>query len=188
MLMALHSGPIASTRSRTGRPRKRSSCHPSASANRHADGWNAAQALLPHLIMPAHHDVQSSNVFAPRLRGPWLQRPSAVRRLSRSAGVGARTVRSLARRTQPFPRPDADLAGTLRQGPAPLPGPDQELRRDDPRHEVSRPERKAWTRRGDAAAEGSRRPGAPALPDGPGPSFEAVVATEHATSPVLAGR
>src|SRR5258708_5947508 len=96
MLMALHSGPIASTRSRTGRPRKRSSCHPSASANRHADGWNPAQALLPHLIMPAHHDVQSSNVFAPRLRGPWLQRPSAVRRLSRSAGVGARTVRSLA--------------------------------------------------------------------------------------------
>jgi hypothetical protein len=28
--------------------------------------------------------------------------------------------RSLARRTLPFPRPDADLAGTLRQGPAPL--------------------------------------------------------------------
>jgi hypothetical protein len=55
--------------------------------------------------MPAHQDVQSSNVFAPRLRGPWLQRPSAVRRLSRSAGVGARTVRSLARRTLPFPRP-----------------------------------------------------------------------------------
>ena len=75
--------------------------------------------------MPAHHDVQSSNVFTPRLRGPWLQRPSAVRRLSRSAGVGARTVRSLARRTLPFPRPDADLAGTLRQGPAPLPGPDK---------------------------------------------------------------
>ncbi len=118
--------------------------------------------------MQAHHDVQSSNVFAPRLRGPWLQRPSAVRRLSRSAGVGARTVRSLARRTLPFPRPDADLAGTLRQGPAPLPGPDQDLRRDDPRHEVSRPERKAWTRRGNAGVEASRRLGAPALMDSPG--------------------
>jgi hypothetical protein len=30
--------------------------------------------------MPAHHDVQSSNVFAPRLRGPWLQRPVSLAR------------------------------------------------------------------------------------------------------------
>jgi len=133
--MALHSGPIASTRSRTGRPRKRSSCHPSASANRHADGWNPAQALLPHLIMPAHHDVQSSNVFAPRLRGPWLQRPSAVRRLSRSAGVGARTVRSLA--LYRFRDPTRISLARCGKGPAPLPVPDQGLRRDDPRHEVS---------------------------------------------------
>src|SRR3954468_9076208 len=33
------------------------------------DGTQPAQALLPHLVMPAHHDVRSSDVFTRRLHG-----------------------------------------------------------------------------------------------------------------------
>jgi uncharacterized protein len=44
----------------------------------------ADQPLLPHLIMPAHHDVRSSDVIARRLHG------------NLAAGVGARTVQALA--------------------------------------------------------------------------------------------
>src|SRR6201994_4977302 len=33
-------------------------------------GETPAQALLPHLIMPAHHDVRSRDVFTRRLHGP----------------------------------------------------------------------------------------------------------------------
>jgi uncharacterized protein len=63
-------------------------------------GEAPAQALLPHLIMPAHHDVRSSDVFTRRLhatlsaaaeRGP-VDFPD----LLLAPGVGARTVRSLA--------------------------------------------------------------------------------------------
>jgi uncharacterized protein len=58
------------------------------------------QAMLPHLIMPAHHHVSPKDVFARRLhatlaaateRGP-LDFPE----LLLTSGVGARTVRSLA--------------------------------------------------------------------------------------------
>ena len=59
-----------------------------------------AQATLPHLVLPAHHDVRSSDVFMRRLhatlaaaakRGP-VDYPD----LLLTPGVGARTVRSLA--------------------------------------------------------------------------------------------
>jgi hypothetical protein len=33
------------------------------------DGKQPAQAVLPHLVMPAHHDVRSSDVFSRRLHG-----------------------------------------------------------------------------------------------------------------------
>jgi uncharacterized protein len=54
-----------------------------------ADGNNypasdAAQPLLPHLVMPAHHDVRASDVIARRLHGML------------TPGVGARTVAALA--------------------------------------------------------------------------------------------
>jgi uncharacterized protein len=59
-----------------------------------------AQALLPHLIMPAHHDVRSSDVFARRLHGTLAaaaeRGPVDFPELLLTPGVGARTVRSLA--------------------------------------------------------------------------------------------
>src|ERR1700731_1300106 len=57
-----------------------------------------AQALLPHLIMPAHHDVRSSDVFTRRLHGPLAaaaeRGPVDFPDLLLTPGVGARTVRS----------------------------------------------------------------------------------------------
>jgi hypothetical protein len=59
-----------------------------------------AQGLLPHLIMPPHHDVRSSDVFARRLHGTLAaaveRGPIDFPELLLTPGVGARTVRSLA--------------------------------------------------------------------------------------------
>jgi hypothetical protein len=59
-----------------------------------------AQALLPHLIMPAHHEVRSSDVFSRRLHGTLAaaaeRGPVDFPELLLTPGVGARTVRSLA--------------------------------------------------------------------------------------------
>jgi hypothetical protein len=59
-----------------------------------------AQSLLPHLVMPAHHDVRSSDVFARRLHGTLAavaeRGPLDFPELLLTPGVGARTVRSLA--------------------------------------------------------------------------------------------
>jgi uncharacterized protein len=63
-------------------------------------GEAPAQALLPHLIMPAHHDVRSSDVFTRRLHGTLAaaaeRGPVDFPELLLTSGVGARTVRSLA--------------------------------------------------------------------------------------------
>src|ERR1700676_2071535 len=63
-------------------------------------GETPAQALLPHLIMPAHHDVRSSDVFARRLHGTLAaaaeRGPADFSDLLLTPGVGARTVQSLA--------------------------------------------------------------------------------------------
>ena len=60
----------------------------------------AAQPTLPHLVMPAHHDVRSSDVFTRRLHGTLA---AAAERgavdfpeLLLTPGIGARTVQSLA--------------------------------------------------------------------------------------------
>lgn len=59
-----------------------------------------AQPMLPHLIMPAHHDVRSSDVFIRRLHGTLAaaaqQGPKDFSELLLTSGVGARTVQSLA--------------------------------------------------------------------------------------------
>jgi hypothetical protein len=59
-----------------------------------------AQALLPHLVMPAHHDVRSSDVFTRRLHGTLAaaaeRGPVDFPELLLTPGVGLRTVRSLA--------------------------------------------------------------------------------------------
>src|SRR6202790_2352046 len=59
-----------------------------------------SQPLLPHLIMPAHHDVRSSDVFTRRLHGTLAaaaeRGPVDFPQLLLTPGVGARTVQSLA--------------------------------------------------------------------------------------------
>lgn len=59
-----------------------------------------AQGVLPHLVMPAHHDVRPKDVFARRLHGTLTaaaeRGPIDFPDLLLTPGVGARTVRSLA--------------------------------------------------------------------------------------------
>jgi hypothetical protein len=59
-----------------------------------------AQLSLPHLVMPAHHDVRANDVVAPRLRASLAaaaeRGPADFSELLLVPGVGARTVRALA--------------------------------------------------------------------------------------------
>jgi hypothetical protein len=61
---------------------------------------DVSEPLLPHLVMPAHHDVRASDVFVRRLHGTLAaaaeRGPKDFPELLLSPGVGARTVRSLA--------------------------------------------------------------------------------------------
>jgi hypothetical protein len=63
-------------------------------------GRSDVQPLLPHLVMPAHHDVRSSDVFVRRLHGTLAaateRGPIDFPDLLLTPGVGARTVQSLA--------------------------------------------------------------------------------------------
>ncbi|MGE5721249.1 MAG: DUF763 domain-containing protein, partial [Sphingomonadales bacterium] len=60
----------------------------------------ADQQLLPHLVMPEHHDVRPKDVIARRLHGALAAAadaaPADFAELMLVPGVGARTVRSLA--------------------------------------------------------------------------------------------
>ena len=60
----------------------------------------ASQPILPHLVMPTHHDVRASDVHLRRLRGGLAaaaQRgPADFSELLLTPGVGTRTVRALA--------------------------------------------------------------------------------------------
>lgn len=59
-----------------------------------------AEPMLPHLVMPAHHDVRPKDVILRRLHGSLAaaadRGPADFRELLLVPGVGARTVRSLA--------------------------------------------------------------------------------------------
>ncbi len=59
-----------------------------------------AQLALPHLVMPAHHDVRPKDVIARRLHGALAaaadSAPGDFSELLLVPGIGARTVRSLA--------------------------------------------------------------------------------------------
>ncbi len=58
------------------------------------------QALLPHLVMPEHHDVRAENIVAKRLHGNLAAAADRgvadFRQLLLTPGVGERTVRALA--------------------------------------------------------------------------------------------
>ncbi len=64
------------------------------------DAGPPAQPLLPHLIMPAHHDVRASDIHLRRLHGNLVaaaeRGPADFPDLLLTPGVGARTVRTLA--------------------------------------------------------------------------------------------
>jgi hypothetical protein len=61
---------------------------------------DSAQLSLPHLVMPAHHDVRASDVVARRLRASLAaaadRGPADFPALLLVPGIGARTVRALA--------------------------------------------------------------------------------------------
>jgi uncharacterized protein len=158
-----------------------------------------AQALLPHLIMPAHHDVRSSDVFTRRLHGTLAaaaeRGPVDFPDLLLTPGVGARTVRSLAmvaevmhgspyrfrdparfslahggKDRQPYPVPIKVYDETLRLMKSAVRN--AKLGREEEVQALKRLDDQA--RRLERTAEG--------------PSFEAFVANERAASPALDGR
>jgi hypothetical protein len=65
-----------------------------------APAASEAQPLLPHLVMPAHHDVRGGDVHVRRLHGALAaaanRGPADFADLLLTPGVGARTVRALA--------------------------------------------------------------------------------------------
>jgi uncharacterized protein len=71
-----------------------------AEATTHTLRSPPAQTLLPHLVMPEHHDVRSSDVYARRLYGNLAaaadRAPVDFTELLLTPGVGARTIRALA--------------------------------------------------------------------------------------------
>ena len=75
---------------------------PDGIADQYSDlvGRSVAQPTLPHLVMPAHHDVRSNNVFVRRLHATLAaaaeNAPVDFAELLLTPGVGARTVQSLA--------------------------------------------------------------------------------------------
>ena len=158
-----------------------------------------AQALLPHLVMPAHHDVRSGDVFARRLHGTLAaaaeRGPVDFPELLLTPGVGARTVRSLAmvaevvhgapyrfqdparfslahggKDRHPYPVPIKVYDATIRGLKSAVRN--ARLGRDEAMQAIKRLDDQA--RRVERTADG--------------PSLEAFVAAERAASPDLDGR
>ena len=81
----------------SGRDRRRD-CPPAAPSG--GASTRQRQPLLPHLVMPGHHEVRSENVILRRLHGTLAaaadRGPSDFAELLLVPGVGARTVESLA--------------------------------------------------------------------------------------------
>ena len=162
-------------------------------------GEAPAQALLPHLVMPAHHDVRSSDVFTRRLHGTLAaaaeRGPVDFPELLLTPGVGARTVRSLAMVAEvvhgaPYRFRDPARFSLAHGGkdrhpyPVPLKVYDETIRvmksavlkaklgRDEEMQALKRLDSQA--RRLEGLAEG--------------PSLESFMAVERAASPALDGR
>jgi len=158
-----------------------------------------AQPLLPHLIMPAHHDVRSSDVFTRRLHGTLAaaaeRGPVDFPELLLTPGVGARTVRSLAmvaevvhgapyrfrdparfslahggKDRHPYPVPIRVYDETIRVMKSAVRN--AKLGRDEEMQALKRLDDQA--RRLERVAQG--------------PSLESFIATERAASPMLDGR
>ncbi|HLG81710.1 MAG TPA: DUF763 domain-containing protein [Bradyrhizobium sp.] len=158
-----------------------------------------AQPLLPHLVMPAHHDVRPKDVFVRRLHATLAaadaQAPSDFADLLLTPGVGARTVRSLAMVAEvvhgaPYRFQDPARFSLAHGGkdrhpfPVPIKVYDETIRvlkSAVQNARLGREEELAAIRRLDEQARRLERTAT-------GPSFEAFVAAERAMSPELDGR
>lgn len=160
---------------------------------------SADQPLLPHLVMPEHHDVRSSDVFTRRLHGTLAaaaeRGPIDFPDLLLTPGVGARTVRSLAMvaevvhgtpcRFQDPARYSLALGGKDRHPfPVPVKVYDETIRvlkGAVERARLGREETLSALQRLDAEARRLERTAS-------GPSLEAFIAGERTASPDLGGR
>jgi hypothetical protein len=158
-----------------------------------------AQGLLPHLVMPAHHDVRSSDVFSRRLHGTLAaaaeRGPVDFPELLLTPGVGARTVRSLAMVAEvvhgaPYRFADPARFSLAHGGkdrhpyPVPLKVYDETIRvlkSAVQNAKLGRDETMGALKRLDDQARRLERTAA-------GPSLQSFIATERAASPSLDGR
>jgi uncharacterized protein len=158
-----------------------------------------AQPLLPHLVMPAHHDLRPKDVFVRRLHATLAaadaQGPSDFAGLLLTPGVGARTVRSLAMVAEvvhgaPYRFQDPARFSLAHGGkdrhpfPVPIKVYDETIRVLKcavQSAKLGREEELSAIKRLDDQARRLER-------GATGPSFEAFVATERAASPDLDGR
>jgi uncharacterized protein len=159
----------------------------------------AEQPLLPHLVMPAHHDVRSSDVFTRRLHGTLAaaaQRgPVDFSELLLTPGVGARTVQSLAMVAEvmhgaPYRFRDPARFSLAHGGkdrhpyPVPIKVYDETIRvlkSAVQKAKLGRDEELQALRRLDDQARQLERTAT-------GPSLEAFIAAERDSSPSLGGR
>jgi uncharacterized protein len=159
----------------------------------------AAQPLLPHLIMPAHHEVRPSDVFTRRLHGTLAAAaehgPVDFPELLLTPGVGARTVQSLAMVAEvvhgaPYRFRDPARFSLAHGGkdrhpyPVPIKVYDETIRvlkSAVQTARLGRDEEMQALKRLDAQARQLER-------TADGPSLEAFLATERGASPSLGGR
>ncbi|WP_316201960.1 MULTISPECIES: DUF763 domain-containing protein [unclassified Bradyrhizobium] len=158
-----------------------------------------AQGLLPHLVMPAHHDVRPKDVFARRLHGTLAaaaeRGPVDFPDLLLTPGVGARTVRSLAMVAEvvhgaPYRFGDPARFSLAHGGkdrhpyPVPIKVYDETIRvlkSAVGNAKLGRDEALSALKRLDDQARRLER-------SATGPSLDAYIATERAASPELDGR
>jgi uncharacterized protein len=159
----------------------------------------AAQPELPHLVMPARHDVRSSDVFTRRLHGTLAaaaeRGPLDFPDLLLTPGVGARTVQSLAMVAEvlhgaPFRFRDPARFSLAHGGkdrhpyPVPIKVYDETIRvlkSAVQQAKLGRDEAMQALKRLDDQARRLERTAT-------GPTFEAFVANERNSSPLLGGR
>jgi uncharacterized protein len=162
-------------------------------------GRVAPQFELPHLVLPAHHDVRSSDVFTRRLHGTLAaaaeRGPLDFPELLLTPGVGARTVQSLAMVAEvvhgaPFRFRDPARFSLAHGGkdrhpyPVPIKVYDETIRvlkSAVQQAKLGRDEAMQALKRLDDQARRLERTAT-------GPSFETFVANERDSSPLLGGR
>ena len=133
----------------------------------------AASSCLPHLVMPAHHDVRPEDIVARRLHGNLAaaadRGPEDFAELLLVPGVGARTVRALAQVAEVVHGAPCRFSDPARFSLAhggkdrhPYPGAAEGLRPHDRRDEVGGAQGEARPVRGAGRDPAARRAGAPA--------------------------